>query len=302
MNRVFSTFGKVIFYAISYLPFPLLYAFSDFLRFVLQRIVRYRKKVVHENLRKSFPDKTPTELRQIANDFYKSLVDIFLESTKLASISKSEFSKRYKVVKDADFEQVFNSKKNLILVTGHYLNWEYYVLGLPLILQNHHVFGIYKPLTNLVFDNLFIHIRSRFGMEMIPMKETFRKLLKHEGKPFAIAVATDQTPSNVEQCYWGEFLNQDTPVFLGAEKMAKQFDAMVVFMDLKKPKRGYYELRFKVLFESAHDTQENEITRSHVAYLEEQIRKVPAPWLWSHKRWKHRRREMGDMRFETRNK
>jgi Kdo2-lipid IVA lauroyltransferase/acyltransferase len=290
MSRIFSWIGVGLIRLIGLSPFWLLYLLSDGLYFILYRLVGYRKKVVRQNLERSFPEKSATEIRALEIEFFHTLADIILESTKLYTLSEQEIKRRTLMIQNKEFTKITESKQNVCVVMGHYLNWEWFVLALPIYLQQK-TYGVYKPLTNQVFDDLYFNMRSRFGMEMVPMRETFRSLKNHQDatRGFAVGLVADQTPSNVEQAYWGEFLNQDTPVFLGVEKAAKMFNAAVVFLDINKIKRGYYTFEMKVLTTTPNELPELAITKMHLAALEDKIKSAPAYWLWSHKRWKHKK-------------
>lgn len=188
--------------------------------------------------------------------------------------------------------------KNVIMVGGHYNSWELFALGMP-IRHKHIGIGIYKPLSNKFFDKKVRGSRERFGLRMIPMKETGKYFAADDDKEkYSFILASDQSPGNPQKAYWMEFLNQDTGVLFGAEKYAKQYNLPVVYGDILKVKRGYYKVRYQVLFEDVQGLPYGAITESHTRALERVILEQPQYWLWSHRRWKHKRPESGLLQDE----
>jgi Kdo2-lipid IVA lauroyltransferase/acyltransferase len=276
---------------ISLLPFAILYGISDVIFILMYYVIGYRKKVVMQNLRNSFPEKSEQEIKAIAWRFYRHFCDLFVEIIKLTSISSESINKRIRVTNPEVLEEMYSKGKSCIIATGHYGNWEW----LPSIssVGKYHTFSVYKPLNNKYFDDYFIHIRSRFGLEVVPMRATLRGLLtlkKNNTLTLACLIA-DQSPMKSEIQHWVRFLNQDTAVYLGIEKLSQQLDMPVLFCVAQKVKRGYYNVEVKVLFENPKATAEFEITDTHTRKLEEAIIAQPEYWLWSHRRWKHRKEE-----------
>lgn len=286
MTKIFSFIGKYFIILISYLPFNVLYILSDFIFLLVYYIFKYRRKVVRKNLISSFPEKTLNEIQKIEKEFYRCLCDTIVETTKLYSFSIEELKRRVTVKNSEAFYEQIQKGKSVSIVLAHYLNWEWFVLALPVYIPIN-TFGIYKPLTNKIFDNFFFKMRSRFGMKMIPMQKIMRVLLNNKNQQFALGIVADQTPSDVQNSYWDIFLNQETPIFLGTEKIAKHFNTSLVFLDVTRPKRGYLEFEFVILADDVSKLDEYEITKIHTAYLENKIRTKPEYWLWSHRRWKH---------------
>lgn len=279
-----------ILWLITLMPFWCYYRLSDFVYFLLYYVFSYRKKVVYKNLRNAFPDKNEKELKKIAKGFYKHFCDFVLESVKTIHISKKQNAKRF-TFKNLDvFHDLYEKNKNIILVSGHYGNWEWMV-SLPSKLE-HKFLALYRPLRNKYFDKMIINLRSKYATGMVPMNDTLKVILEHKQKNELIATwfLADQTPPKEAQL-WTTFLNQETPIFLGTEKIARKLNHAVVFMDIQKLKRGYYQAEFTLLFENASDTKEFEISKAHTKFLEEIIKKKPEYWLWSHRRWKHKRPE-----------
>lgn len=287
MSKLFSYLGVFLIKLVSYLPFPLLYALSDFFYLLIYYVVGYRRKVVNENLKNAFPNLTEEERKQIEKKFYHHLCDVFLETTKLSSFTEKELKKRVKINHSERFYELIKEGRNITVVFGHYHNWEWFAQALPIYIPIT-TYGIYKPLHNKIFDKLFYDMRTRFGIVALPMQTSMRTLIKNSDKQFSIAIIADQTPNSSDANYWTKFLNQDTPVFMGTEKISKHFDNAVVFMDIKQVKRGYLEFEFVILAENTINKKEYEITELHTRYLEKRIIEKPEYWLWSHRRWKHK--------------
>lgn len=276
-------------YLLSWTPFPLFYRISDFLFLMLYHVIGYRKKVVLQNLRNAFPEKTEKEINIISRQFYRSFCDVLLETFKTLTISRSEAIRRCKLTPEA--LQLFNhyaaEEKSIIIVMGHFGNWEW--AGNTFSLQgNHHLYVVYHPLTNKYFNGLIYRMRTRFGTGLIAMKDTFRDMVKFRDELNATAFIADQTPAP-ENAYWLNFLNQDTPVFQGTERIAKKLNYPVVYVRVERVKRGYYEISAETLFDEPGKTADGEITTAHTRALEKDIQRQPESWLWSHRRWKHKR-------------
>ncbi|MFT7158584.1 MAG: KDO2-lipid IV(A) lauroyltransferase [Parvicella sp.] len=286
--------GKIAYYLlilpISRMPFFVLYGLSNFTFFVLYRIVGYRKKVVIKNIKNSFPDKTQAEHKKIMTQFYRHFCDLILESIKGFTISKKQISKRIVFTNNELLDSAFQQNKDLIMVGGHYNNWEYLAVGIGISFK-HLPTGIYKPLSSAFFDEKMRTSRGRFGLMLTPMKEAKEMFATDYGRPKAVIFGADQSPSNPNRCYWTEFLNQDTGVFLGPEKFAKEYDLPVFFSTISKVKRGHYEVTHQLITDTPKETKDGEITEAHVKLLEKDINHLPQYWLWTHKRWKKTRPE-----------
>lgn len=284
-------FQKITFaplFLLALLPLPVLYLFSDILYVLLYYVLGYRKAVVQSNLKASFPEKSSGELLQIQKEFYKHLADLFVESIKMLHISRQEIAKRCHFTNPEFLDQLYEQKQSAIAVIGHQGNWEWGGLALALRAQQK-VLGVYKPLSNRYFNNLMLNIRSQTGMQMVPKDKTIRSVLQYKNECTITALIADQSPTREESDYWTKFLNQDTLVFLGPEKLAKLTGKPVFFCKMTKLKRGHYAVEFIPLFSSAEAREAYHITNTHVALLEQIIKAQPAYWLWSHKRWKHKK-------------
>lgn len=276
-------------YLVSVLPFWLLYRVSDLLYIVLYYFIGYRRKVVMSNLKNSFPEKSLAQLKQIEKEFYKFLCDLMLETLKTLTISKKQAVKRCYFDNIEFFNPFLEKNQKIILVLGHYGNWELGGAGIT-SQKNINLHVLYKPLSNKYFDKLIIKMRTRLGTKLIKMKETFRVILANrKNKQIeTYAFIADQTPSP-QNAYWTTFLNQDTPVFWGTEVIAKKLNYPVVYVTINRVKRGYYKMHATMLCENPKETSKGEISEMHTKKLEQDIINEPAIWLWSHKRWKHKR-------------
>lgn len=298
MNKVlyYLIYGWMYLHAL--LPFSLLYILSDLLYFFVYKIVRYRLKVVRSNLSSSFPELDKKELLNLEKRFYHHFCDYFVETIKLLHISDEEMQKRM-FFEDLDIvKNAMKDGRSVIMYLGHYCNWEW-IPSITMYFKNtDYIFGqIYKPLQNKAIDKLFLKIRSRFGSLGIPKNDTLRTIvrLKKEGKQTLIGFMADQTPAPQSIHYWTEFLNHDTPVFTGVERIAKQTDFLVIYLDIQKIKRGVYKATVKLVNENPKEEPENKITETYIRMMEKTILRNPAYWLWTHKRWKRTRQEIEEL-------
>ena len=271
---------------ISYLPYFFLYRLSNFVSFILNHILKYRKNVVINNLSNSFPHKNISEIEILTKKFYSHLSDLIIEALKGFTISEKNIRDRVVCENINLLEDLSN--KSFILMGGHYNNWELSGQALPIYFK-HDMYGIYKPLKNKFFDKKIKISRSKFGLKMVPMKFTKRIFLKDESQPKIIIFGSDQGPSNIKNAYWTNFLNQDTAFLQGAEKYAKEFNWPVIYGTALKYKRGYYKIKFNIISYNPRDTKDGEIIKKFSSLLEDDINNSPEFWLWSHRRWKRKR-------------
>lgn len=281
----FSYIGTYFLYILSLLPLPILLFFARLLYYPLYYIVGYRKKVVRENLKKSFPQKSLKEIIKIERTFFKYLADLIFEIIKLNTISEKELRKRVKFNGLAQVEAYFKRGESVLACTGHYGNWELCMLALGLNLSATE-YVIYKPLSNEIFEQWFQKWRTRFGNVFVPMRQTLRKVVSTKDQPTMFCFASDQTPVKHETQYSLQFLNQQTAVLLGLEKIALQTNRPIFYFDVISVKRGYYEVECLLLCEEPKATQGHEITDLLFKFLNKTIQREPSFWLWSHKRWK----------------
>ncbi len=289
MKKITHYILKTLLYILSLLPFWLLYRLSDILFFIIYYLIGYRRKITFQNLQKSFPEKNTKDLNHIERRFYLFLTDLMVETIKLMSISKKSIIKRCHFSDEtaALINKLYSEKKHIIFAMGHFGNWEWAGPATSLVTQ-HPLFAIYKPLSNPFFDQLLYNIRTRFGTKLIAMNNTWKEMLQNQSHIHATAFIADQTPSP-EHAYWTTFLNQDTPVFWGIEKIARKLNYPVVFVSVRRIKRGYYTIFSELLSERPANTMEGELSEKHTRKLEQEIIQQPETWLWSHRRWKHKR-------------
>lgn len=286
--------SKILFYLvilpISKLPFWMLYAISDFLYLVLYKIIGYRTKVVRKNLTNSFPEKSNKEISQLESKFYSHLCDLVVESLKAFSISLEDAKKR---MKDRNIEvvnQYHEQGRQVVLVGGHYGNWELFAITIGATTK-HDTIALYTPLKNEFINEKITKSRSKYGLGMLSIKEIKEKLNDINSGLYAIIFGADQSPRKSQRAYWVKFLNQETGVQFGTEKFAKEFNAVVIFTNIYKVKRGYYELQYDVITEQPNEEELGFISKTHTNMLEKVIQQQPEFWLWSHQRWKHPRPE-----------
>lgn len=277
-------------YLVSVLPFPLLYLVSDVLYFLMYHVVGYRKNVVYTNLKKSFPEKTEEEIKSLCKKFYKHLCNLTLEIFKGITISKKSMLKRcvFSPEVQAVFSKFSDEKKSIILVMGHLGNWEWAGNSFSLVCKQQ-LYVLYKPLSNKYFDRLIYHARTRFGTKLIAVNNTYSEMLRTKNEVKAVAFIADQA-SPPESAHWTTFLNQETTIFKGTEKIARKLNYPVVYGSVKKIKRGYYKVFVEVLSENPANTKDGEISELHTKKLERDIIEQPEFWVWSHRRWKHTKR------------
>ena len=284
--------SKLLYYLIilpiSRLPYGLIYIFSNFIFFVLYRILNYRRNVIENNLKKSFPNKNNEEINLIKIKFYKHFSDIIIESLKGFTISKKNILKRLTVQNQGLVDHYYKQNQNIILVGGHYNNWEICGQCAPLHCK-HELIAIYKPLSNQFFDNKMRVSREKFGLKMVPMKHAKRYFNKPNNKPFGYVFGSDQSPSNPNRAYWSKFLNQDTGILFGVEKYAKEFNWPVIYVGIDKVKRGFYTINYKLITDSPINEEHGVITEKFTNLLEKDIINAPQFYLWTHRRWKHKK-------------
>jgi KDO2-lipid IV(A) lauroyltransferase len=271
------------------LPLKVLFLLADFIYFILHYVIKYRKDVILKNLKNSFPEKSDKELKKIYKAFHKHLADVIVETLKGLHISKKFLKKHAFYTNHELLQEYYNKGKSVLVITAHYSNWEW---SIPMAyLSDLKGLVIYKPLKNKRIDKLVRNNRLKLGGEAVKMKLTLKKLVEsHRNNEKILWVsATDQRPLKKDECYWTNFLNQETGLIIGSEKIARKLNHAVVFMDMTKIKRGHYEVELIPITENAKDTKEFEISEKAIRLLEKKIIERPEYWLWSHKRWKHKR-------------
>lgn len=274
-------------YLVSLLPFRALYLLSDVMYLLVYRVLGYRKAVVTGNLERSFPDKTPAEIRTVRRDFYRYFCDLSLETLKTLTVSPAALNKHMSCGDMSAFERFYEKKQSVIIVMGHLGNWELcgaYISQLPL----HPLYVIYHPLKDRRFDALFYRMRTRLGNGLYPMKSAFKSMIRDRDKLTATAFIADQSPPPAK-AHWMTFLNQETGVFKGTEALARTLDYPVIYLSVIRERRGHYRLHSELLAEHPGELPENALTERHTRRLEQDIIAYPETWLWTHRRWKHAR-------------
>jgi KDO2-lipid IV(A) lauroyltransferase len=278
-------------YFFSILPWPVLFLFSDVFFLILYYILGYRRKIVRINLSRSFPEKSAKELKMIEFRFFRYFTDMIFEMFKLFTMSPAQKLERCRIdtTSLALVQELHSKQKKVIMVMGHYGNWEYCPTGLPLQ-SDYQAYVIYHPLSNPYFDHLMSRMRTSTGCKLYTMTGTLKGMITNRNEIDVTAFVSDQS-ADPAGAYWTQFLNQDTAIFTGSEKMARKFHTAVIYGSLERIKRGKYIFHLKLVCEDASKTQEGEITEAHVRLLENDIRENPEYWLWTHRRWKYQRQE-----------
>ena len=273
----------------SRLPLWMLYRISDLLFLLVYFVVRYRRKVVRENLSRSFPDRSKQERRLIERRFYRFFCAYAVETIKLLTISEAEMRRRMKVFGCEEMDAELDRQPFCFLMLGHYGNWEW--LSTIALWSKHSCGQLSPPLHNATFDRVFYDMRSRFGTENISKYNALRRILslRSEGIPSHIGFITDQSPRPNSIHDWMTFLHQDTPIFTGAERIGKKVGAAAYFIRVTRPRRGYYECHLERLTSDMREFADYELTELCMRRLEAEINEVPHLWLWTHRRWKHQR-------------
>jgi KDO2-lipid IV(A) lauroyltransferase len=246
-------------------------------------IIPYRKKVVAANIQRSFPELSARDHAVLVRGFYRHFSDLLIESIKNLSISKEELLRRMKVVNPEVLQDLEKSGKSVLIVSGHFNNWEWFITAQALLVP-FESYGIGMPLSNGFWDKKLTERRQRFGLTVVNAQNY--KSIFTRSTPVSVLVLSDQAPSDGRKSYWMEFLQQPTPILFGVEQMANEFDLNVVYCQLNKVKRGSYEIEFQLLTSEPRSLSYGKLTEQHVQLLEQSILDQPCHWLWSHKRWK----------------
>lgn len=273
-----------IFYLLSLLPWRVLYLVSDAAYGLIYYVFGYRREVVMHNLSIAFPEKTEQERVRIAKDFYHNFTDTFIETIKLISVSDRSFSRRFTSNIEV-INALYDTGRSAQMFTGHFFNWEFANLGfskyakLPLVV-------VYLPVANKGLNRIIVDLRKRYGSLMLSATEFRHKFKELTPPQYALGLAADQNPGSPDKAYWIPFFNRMTPFVPGPEKGAKTNNMICAFGHFYKVKRGYYHFELEVMTLSPNDFGEGQLTALYVQYLEKAIRKEPANYLWSHRRWK----------------
>lgn len=272
--------------AVALMPFWLLYLFSDIIRFVLERVLKYRRRIIDENLASSFPDKSQNELAQIKSEFYAHLSDLIVETIKLLHISDKSLDRRIEVVNAGLVDEIEAEGKSSILFLAHYCNWEWVPDVARFYTPEMHSYHVYKKMHSVVSDRLFLKIRSRFASVGIPQHDVVREVLRmhSEGEHFQIGFISDHRSNGKQSHHYVDFLNHHTPINDVGEALGRRCGSRFVYLDVSKPRRGHYRMEFKEI-RPDDPTAPMAYTKSYFDMLQQTIRRQPAYWLWSHRRW-----------------
>ncbi|MEJ5104170.1 lysophospholipid acyltransferase family protein [Chryseobacterium sp. MYb328] len=276
-----------ILYFISKLPLRILYIFSDVMFFLNYYLVGYRKKVITQNLINSFPDKSEEEIRKIRKKFYRNFSDYLVETIKSFSISETESRVRMQHINQDVFHEVQKEGKNIILLAGHVFNWEW-INALARIVPQKHCHPVYRKVNSSFWENQMKKVRNKFGNEALEANEVILNIFrnKNDGNSIYMFVA-DQTPHFSHVTYGLEFMNQRTPAFIGYDKLATRMDLAFIYCEMKKVKRGYYQVNYYRIYPDQEKFSEHEVVRKFHKMLENTLHKHPDNYLWSHRKWKY---------------
>ena len=299
MRSIFYHITYALVYLTSLLPLWVLYGLSDFIFLIIFHLIKYRRPLVKRHLQESFPEKDDKELSLIERRFYQWFCDYLVESIKMLTMSERQIKRRMTFKGSELIDQIVKEGQSCAIYLGHYCNWEW-VTSLPLWLTPDALCGqIYHVLESSDFDKLFLNLRQRWGAVSIPMAETLRRIIqyKQEGRQVVIGYISDQVPFWNNIHHWLSFLNHDTPVLTGTERLARQTGHAVIYLDIQRIKRGYYEADFKLITREPKKMKEFEITDIYFQMLEASIRRDPACYLWTHNRWKRTHEEF-NLRYD----
>jgi Kdo2-lipid IVA lauroyltransferase/acyltransferase len=286
MNLILASLLVFFISLFGLIPFFILYPVSDFISLVLYRIVGYRKKVVIDNLSRSFPNLDKKSLEKIVKMSYRNLSDVLVEGIKGFTMTRKQILKRHKVLNPEIIESYKAAGRSIITAPTHYGNWEWGSLSPSLYIKDYQIVAFYKPLTNPYADRFMSRNRSRTGTILASIYQTTRTFETLKNKMTVYIMAADQSPSNAKNAFWVDFLGRKTAFLHGPEKHAAKYNLPVFFVDIQRVKRGYYTLELSLIAENPSRLEPGEITRQYAKKLEEAIIKKPENWLWSHRRWK----------------
>ncbi|MDZ7778194.1 MAG: lysophospholipid acyltransferase family protein [Bacteroidales bacterium] len=272
------------------IPFRILYIISDGVFVILYHLAGYRKKVVSQNLARSFPDKEKAELKKIEKAYFRHLSDLLVESVKGFTMPKKSVIRRHRLSDNGMGNAYTKQNQSFMVVVGHFNNWEWGSMSGGLQL-NAPVMVLYKPLSNPFIDRFLEKRRKSFGSELVSIRQTARAFEKRKNEPYAYILAADQNPGKTKNVHWVRFLNQDTACLHGPETYARRYNLPVIYLEIQKVKRGHYVMIPELLTNNPSELPEGEIIRRYMKSLEQSIRKQPEFWLWSHRRWKKKNPE-----------
>jgi len=303
LNNIAYWALTIVWYGLSLLPMWMHYLLSDVMYLLVAHVLRYRHRVIWKNLTNAYPDKSEHEIKTLQRQFYRHFCDVLVESVKFATMSRKNIMRRITFKGTDEVVEILNGGQSIALLLGHYGNWEWVtslVLWLSGVNREHAWGQIYHPLENEVFDRLLLKVRGRLGAHCVSTRYTLRWVVenKRAGRVSMLGYINDQVPTWHNIHHWVTFLNQDTPVFTGVERIVHSLNQAVVYVDVKKLRRGHYECEFQVVTTEPSKMGEFGVTNDYFRRMEQTINREPQYWLWSHNRWKRTREEF-DRRFKV---
>ncbi|WP_246601837.1 lysophospholipid acyltransferase family protein [Hymenobacter profundi] len=275
---------------LSRLPLSVLYFLSDGIYLLLAYGVRYRWRVITENIRNSFPEKTEVEVAATGRAFYRHFAQVMVEILKLRTISAKELGRRVRFTNPELIEPLFEAGRTVLTLGSHAGNWEWILSGAAVRFPGR-ADGVYKPLSSPFFESFMYELRTRTGAVLVPMRNTLRHLLSTRGEGRALSLLTDQAAGPRDSPYWTTFLHQDTSFYTSADRLAPQLQAPVFYVSIQRARRGYYDITITLLYDGYAPIEKGSypIAEDFARLLERDIQAAPAQYLWSHRRWKHKR-------------
>jgi Kdo2-lipid IVA lauroyltransferase/acyltransferase len=270
---------------LSRIPMPALYVFAGFLYFLAYYVVRHRHRVIHEQLATVFPDLSLPDRTRIHKQFLRNFCDVLVEVLKSVSMTENQMRARVRILNLEAAEGFLGAGQSVMFVTSHLCNWEWLLHGVTVQL-GHPVDAAYKPLHDPWAERLMRGIRSRFGARLIPAKELLADFLRRRGIVRALAMNADQAPISTDQRYWTKFLGQDTAFYIGAEQIARATRLPIIYLVMRRLRRGHYEVELRQLWDGRERTEPNQVTERYARACEADVLKNPADWLWSYRRWR----------------
>lgn len=279
---------SLFFRLINRLPLRIVYVISDILNFLIYRVFKYRADLVVKNLKRSNLNLDLNQINIITKRFYRYFTDLYLESIKMDSFSKSDFDNKFQVNNVELLNKFYNKGKSVVFMCSHYSGYEW-CTSLPYYIK-HKFSAVYTPIKNKSVNDFMYNSRSRHGLELISRYDAIKEIHKRESEsktPYLYGLVADQSPQLSKKSYWSKFLGVKVPVFTGSERIAKKYNLPVVYGRMKKLKRGYYSVEFQLITDNPNDYDDYEITEKYLRLLEDQLHEDPHPYLWTHNRFKH---------------
>jgi len=281
---------KWLLLALAQLPLSLLYVLADGLYLLVYYVIGYRRQVVLTNLRNSFPEKSEGQIQQIAKEFYLHFAEVIVETLKLVALTPTQLKERVFFSNPEVLEQYFLKGQTALGLSSHAGNWEW-VLTSGAVWLSASADGVYKPLSNPFFEDFMYRLRTRTGARLIPMRDTLRNLVRNRGQVRVVSLLSDQAAGPEDQPYWTTFMHQESGFYTSADRLAAQFHYPVVYVSIRRKRRGYYEIVLTELYDGQAPLEPGKfaITEAFVRHLERDVQSFPNDYLWTHRRWKHKR-------------